>query len=182
MSDNAEGRTAPEPLNSVLRRNIETLQEQRREHERSAGLHDRLAQGVSRFAGSMGFVYAHVAILSLWIVNSVGLMPGVRAFDPGFTALAVAASTEAIFLSAFILIAQNRAAGLADRRSDLDLQISLLTEHEVTRALDLCTRLAVKLGIEADPKLRELTEVVAPERVLREIEHAEDEADRRKAR
>jgi uncharacterized membrane protein len=56
--------------------------------------------------------------------------------------LAMAASVEAIFLSTFILISQNRMQRLADRRAELDLQISLLTEHELTRAIQLLDEVA----------------------------------------
>src|SRR3712207_8814062 len=49
--------------------------------------------------------------------------------------LAMVASVEAIFLSTFVLISQNRMAALADKRADLDLQVSLLSEHEITRLI-----------------------------------------------
>ena len=51
--------------------------------------------------------------------------------------LAMIASVEAIFLSTFVLISQNRMAAAADKRADLDLQISLLAEHEVTSLVTL---------------------------------------------
>jgi uncharacterized membrane protein len=66
-------------------------------------------------------------------VANLGLVPGVPAWDSSFVALAMLASVEAIFLSTFVLISQNRMAAAADKRADLDLQISLLAEHEVTR-------------------------------------------------
>ena len=61
------------------------------------------------------------------------LIPGVPRWDPSFVVLAMMASVEAIFLSTFVLISQNRMAAAADKRADLDLQISLLAEHEVTK-------------------------------------------------
>lgn len=166
--------SGPAPVNSVLRRNIEALARDRVAHERSATFHSRLAAGVSRFAGNFAFVYAHLAILALWVANGLGLTPGLRPLDPGFGILAVAASTEALFLSVLILIAQNRAAVLADRRSDLDVQISLLTEHEATRTLDLCTAIARRLGVDTDLSDDELRKDVPPERVLDEIAEVED--------
>jgi uncharacterized membrane protein len=89
--------------------------------------------------------------------------------------LATAASVEAIFLSTFVLISQNRAAKAADRRADLDLQINLLTEHEVTRLITLTTAIAEQLGIREskDPALRELERDVAPEAVLDTLEATE---------
>ena len=65
--------------------------------------------------------------------------PGAASTPP----LAMVASVEAIFLSTFVLITQNRMAAAADRRADLDLQISLLTEHELTKLATLLTDMAI---------------------------------------
>jgi uncharacterized membrane protein len=69
----------------------------------------------------------------LWIVANLGWIPGVPKWDESFVVLAMWASVEAIFLSTFVLIGQNRMQAAADNRADLDLQISLLAEHEVTK-------------------------------------------------
>ena len=82
------------------------------------------------------------------------------------------ASVEAIFLSTFILISQNRMNAASERRADLDLHISLLAEHEITKILQLVSQLAEQVGIrESDiPELAELKRDVAPEKVLEKIE------------
>ena len=82
------------------------------------------------------------------------------------------ASVEAIFLSTFVLISQNRMQAAADKRADLDLQISLLAEHEVTKLVTLVSALADRMGVrtEVDQELDEITQDVAPEAVLDEIE------------
>ena len=84
----------------------------------------------------------------------------------------MAASVEAIFLSTFILITQNRMAALADKRADLDLQISLLAEHEVTRLVKLVSEIAQRMGIEAanDPDLEPLKHDVHADAVLDKLE------------
>jgi uncharacterized membrane protein len=71
-----------------------------------------------------------------------------------------------------VLISQNRMAELADQRADLDLQISLLAEHEISRMLSLVHRMAEKLGIDeaGDPEFHELAQDVHPEAVLDKIE------------
>jgi uncharacterized membrane protein len=86
--------------------------------------------------------------------------------------LAMVASVEAIFLSTFVLISQNRMAAAADKRADLDLQINLLAEHELTSLTELVTAMAHKMGIEAaaDPEIREARKDVAPEAVLDALE------------
>jgi uncharacterized membrane protein len=158
----------PEQLNSALARNIEALRERHRREEQNASLQEKVAAAVTAFAGSMTFVYVHLAILALWVGVNVGLVPGAPHFDPTFVILATAASVEAIFLSTFVLISQNRAARAADRRADLDLQINLLAEHEVTRLITLTAAIADKLGVSEskDPSLQELERDVAPEAVL----------------
>lgn len=167
---------AADGLASALTRNISALAERRHAEARTANFENRLARGITRFAGSMWFVYLHAALVVAWVLINCGLTP-LEAFDPTFVILATVASVEAIFISTFILIAQNRAAELADRRADLDLQISLLSEHEVTQLIRLVSRIADKLGIEEarNPELDELKRTVAPEAVLERIEEAEDE-------
>ncbi|MFL6596080.1 MAG: DUF1003 domain-containing protein, partial [Chthoniobacterales bacterium] len=134
----------------------------------------RIADAVTRFTGSMRFVYIHLVLFAVWIVAN---LPGVPLpkFDPTFVVLAMFASVEAIFLSTFVLISQNRMAEQADKRANLDLQVSLLAEHEVTRLITLVKAIAEKLDIEEsrNPELPELQQDVAPERVLDALEENE---------
>ena len=167
-------RPSPKPpgLGSVLARNIRTLQERREREEATATLEERIAGAISRFSGTMRFVYVHVAAYGFWILANLGLVPSVPKFDPSFVILAMVASVEAIFLSTFILITQNRMSAAAERRAELDLQISLLAEHEVTKLAALLSAVAERLGVETevDAEVEELKEDVAPEAVLDEIE------------
>lgn len=165
----------PPGLSPVLRRNIRALQLRRQQEERQASREERLAEAITRFTGSMRFVYLHLAFFGFWIVANLGWVPGVPAWDPSFVVLAMIASVEAIFLSTFVLISQNRMAAAADRRADLDLQISLLAEHEVTKLVTLVSTLAERMGVstEDDAELDEIAQDVAPEAVLDEIEATE---------
>jgi uncharacterized membrane protein len=171
----------PQPggLNSALSRNIEALRERSRREEQAAGRQEKLAAAVTAFTGSMTFVYVHLAILAAWVAVNTGLLPGAPPFDRTFVILATAASVEAIFLSTFVLISQNRAAKAADRRAALDLQINLLTEHEVTRLITLTAAIAEKLGVDEanDPAVQELERDVAPEAVLDTLEANEGGKD-----
>ncbi len=162
-------------LASILERNILTLIAQK---ERVAGrrsLQDKLADAITDFSGHMGFVYLHVVWFAGWIGWNLGAF-GARPFDPfPFGLLTMIVSLEAIFLSTFVLISQNRISDEADRRANLDLQIGLLTEHELTRALKMLDQLHRKLGVrqEAGSDLKELEAEVRPEDVLEEIEIVE---------
>lgn len=155
-------------LASAMERNIRALTARQRAEEAGAGRDTRIAETITRFTGSMVFVHIHLLLFGLWIVINLGILPGLPRFDPTFVILATWASVEAIFLSTFVLISQNRAAAAAERRANLDLQVSLLAEHEVTRLIRLTAAIASHLGIDAarDPELPELQRDVAPEAVL----------------
>ncbi len=161
-------------LAGVVERNIRSLVARRQRDERQQTGQQRVADTITRFAGSMKFVYVHLLVFGLWIITSCGWAPWAN-FDPTFVGLATFASVEAIFLSTFVLITQNRMTRKAEKRADLDLQISLLAEHEVTRLITLVKEIAEKLDVQAskNPELPELQEDVAPEKVLDVMEHSE---------
>lgn len=162
----------PENLAGSLKRNIESLQDRRRQEAAHATRQERLAEAITSFAGSMSFVYLHLTIYAAWIVLNLGLIPGVPKFDPSFVILATEASVEAIFLSTFVLISQNRTAAASDKRADLDLHINLLTEHELTKlsavVLAIAAHLDVSVGNSTD--IQEIKKDVAPEAVLDELD------------
>lgn len=176
----AQGPTIPPPppdsLNSSLRRNIDALR-RRREHElANASVQERVASTITRFSGSMRFVYVHALAYGFWIAANLGWVPGVEPWDQTFVILAMVASVEAIFLSTFILITQNRMALAADRRAELDVQISLLAEAEITKLVELVSRIAERMDLpEAEqPEVEEMKRRVAPEAVLDAIEESEE--------
>jgi uncharacterized membrane protein len=164
----------PPGLNTVLERNNGALQARRSKEEREATVEERVADAITRFAGSMRFVYLHLFIFGFWLVGNVGLLPVLRPWDPSFVILAMIASVEAIFLSTFVLISQNRMAAAADKRADLDLQISLLAEHELTRLVGIVATMAERQGIptNTDPEIQEAKRDIAPEAVLDELDAA----------
>ncbi|MFN2635245.1 MAG: DUF1003 domain-containing protein [Thermoanaerobaculia bacterium] len=159
-------------LADVIERNIRTVARQHLEARQNRGVSERIADAITTFSGRMPFVYLHVAWFALWILANTGQL-GVPAFDPfPYGLLTMIVSLEAIFLSTFVLISQNRLSEDADRRAHLDLQIGLLTEHELTRALQMLDAVQDKLGIEndADTELAQLEMETRPEDVLAEIQ------------
>ena len=112
---------------------------------------DRVSDAVTWLAGSAGFVAAHIIAFAFWIGINVGLVSGVEPFDPyPFNFLTLVVSLEAIFLAIFVLMSQNRAARLADRRAHLDLQVDLLAERELTVMLHMLRALCLKQGVVLD--------------------------------
>jgi uncharacterized membrane protein len=158
-------------IDPVLERNISALVNRKKREDSKRRTEERVADAISCFTGSMKFVYLHLVIFGAWIVINVKYTPFPK-FDPSFVVLAMVASVEAIFLSTFVLITQNRLAAQADKRADLDLQISLLAEHEITRLVTLVAAIGEKLHIDEarDPNLEPLKKDVVPERVLEQLE------------
>ncbi|WP_287160813.1 DUF1003 domain-containing protein [Mesorhizobium sp.] len=124
----------------------------------------------------MAFVYLHLSILIVWVVLNLGAIPAVPPWDPSFVILAMVASVEAIFLSTFVLINQNRMAELSERRAELDLQISLLNEHETTRLIEMMSALTERLKVPtpADDELPQLAQNVDPQAVMSQIERVSE--------
>jgi uncharacterized membrane protein len=167
----------PQPvgLSPVLDRNIKAICERRQREAQVASWEERAADAIARFTGSMTFIYVHLLIFGVWIVANLSWLPGVPAWDESFVVLAMVASVEAIFLSTFVLITQNRMAAAADKRADLDLQISLLSEHEITKLATLVSEMARQMGIQSgiDHDVEDIKKDVAPEAVLDKIERTD---------
>ena len=165
----------------VVEQNIDSLVKMRQAKEREKSLQERIADVLTRFSGSMLFVYVHAIWFGIWIALNVGWL-GRTPFDPfPFSLLTLIVSLEAIFLSTFVLISQNHAGAIAEKRAELDLQINLLSEHEITRLLVLMDAVADHLGVDLSkkPELEELKKDVPAEKVLGKIE-SRDNTERKK--
>jgi uncharacterized membrane protein len=160
-------------VSAVIDQNMEALLQRQKQEERDLSAEERISGTITRFAGSMLFVYLHLIVFGSWIAINIGLVPVLPAFDPTLVVLAMIASVEAIFISTFVLISQNRMAAQSEKRAELSLQISLLNEHETTRLISMISAIAEKLEVGVDVKPDEIAELkkdVSPEVVLEEIE------------
>ena len=169
QADHAEDNPA---LSKVIERNIRTIIALRLKAASERSVQDRIADAITSFSGHMVFAYVHIVWFGVWILLNTGRV-GVRPFDPfPYGLLTMVVSLEAIFLSTFVLISQNRLSKEAERRADLDLHIGLLTEHELTRVLQMLDAIQDKMGIanHADSELADLEMETKPEDVLAEIE------------
>ncbi|MBC5763472.1 DUF1003 domain-containing protein [Ramlibacter albus] len=163
----------PRDAEELTRQNIEAMRRLEELAKAKRGFADRMAEFVATFCGSITFVWIHAALFAAWIAwNAV---PGTFHFDPyPFTFLTLCVSLEAIFLSSFILIAQNYEMRVSERRNQLDLQINLLAEQENTKMLQLLERIAKHVGASPgdDPEIRALEQATRPETLARQIEDA----------
>jgi uncharacterized membrane protein len=131
---------------------------------------NRVSDAITRFAGSANFVMLHVVWFTVWIGWS--LRGG--HFDPfPFSLLNLMVSLEAVLLSAFVLISQNRMTKQADRRGHLDLQINMLAEQEMTLVLRRLRRICDKLGIDSKGEIEEERELIKrtdPHELMRDLQ------------
>lgn len=96
---------------------------------RMRGSQDRVADAITAFAGTMLFVYLHALWFTVWIVLNEGLLGDAAVFDPyPFGLLTMIVSLEAIFLSTFVMVSQNRQAARENVRADLDFETNLRSE------------------------------------------------------
>ncbi|MEH2302559.1 MAG: DUF1003 domain-containing protein [Nostoc sp.] len=169
-------------LSKVIQRNIRTLIRLRAKAANKRNLQDRIADIITSFSGHIVFVYVHLVWFGAWIILNTGKL-GVHPFDPfPYGLLTMVVSLEAIFLSTFVLISQNQLSQESEYRANLNLQIALLTEHEVTRVLQMLDAIQDKMGIEndEDSELADLEMETKPEDVLVEIERLQQLALKRK--
>ena len=158
----------------IARRNVRTVRELEALAVADPSFADKAASFVARFCGSIYFVLAHALLFGGWIVfNS---LPGLPHFDPfPFTLLTMFGSLEAIFLTSFILIAQNYTMRVGERRSQLELQVNLLAEQEATKTLQLLEEIARTVGASKghDPEVAALAKATRLDTLAREIDETQ---------
>lgn len=128
-------RKADELLRTRVSRNVNEEME-----EHSTAL-QRIADGIAWFSGSMPFLIINGGWFVIWIVINT-LPVGLPAFDPyPFGLLTMIVSLEAIFLSCFVLISQNRQAQKDKVRSDIEYDVNIKAELEVAHLHEKTDRL-----------------------------------------
>ena len=116
---------------------------------------DRFADGITTFAGSLNFVYLHSAWFGVWILLNIGLVGAALEFDRyPFGLLTMIVSLEAIFLSTFVMVSQNRQALRTEVRSQLDFEANLRSEV-------WAMHIGQKLGIDPDHVEAVVAKVIA---------------------
>lgn len=134
---------------------------------------ERLADAFTAGFGTMTFLAFNLLWFGLWIVINIGWIPSIPPFDPfPFGLLTTIVSLEAIFLAIIVLISQNRAARVDDLRQEIDVQIDMITEQEVTKVMHLLALLAKDRGIDLsqDQTLHDMLRPTDLEKIERALE------------
>ena len=177
----ADSKPSPPPktVEEVTAENVRTIGQLERAAQQEQSRWDRIAAVINRACGSMTFLGINAIGFAVWISLNTLILP--KPWDPfPFSFLTLVVSLEAIFLSIFILIAGNRQARVAERRSQLDLQINLLAEQENTKTMKLLHLIARKVGVEeeADEEYEVLEQVTRPEKLIAQIDSIDQETDK----
>ncbi|HVW87136.1 MAG TPA: DUF1003 domain-containing protein [Bryobacteraceae bacterium] len=146
----------------AIRENIELISRMEEKYLKNRKPAERVADVIAAFSGSMIFVILHLVVYSAWILINLRIFPVLPVFDPyPFMLLSMIVSLEAIFLSTFVLMKQNRMSKRADARAHLDLQINLRAEKEMTMVLQMLRLIGTRVGV-GDTRLdRELAQLSA---------------------
>jgi uncharacterized membrane protein len=158
----------------VAEENLEAIKSRDRAIERKRSPIQRLSDALINVAVSGPSIAVHAIWFGSWIAINTGAVPGIEPFDPfPFSFLNMTMSLEAIFLALFVLESQNRLAKQSEQRSNLDLQINLLAEREMTAALTLLKDVAAHLKIESSVSTDELNDMIKETDVQRLAEEVE---------
>jgi uncharacterized membrane protein len=120
-------------------------------------LTERVSEVITKFVGNTIFLEVQLILIFGWILVNLRVIPGIKAFDPfPFGVLALIVSSESVFLTVFVLISQSRMARQSDRRSHLGLQVSMLSEQELTTILQMLQKLCQHMGVNVDSSKQEV--------------------------
>ncbi len=164
-------------ISDPIERGIRSVARMEQMHEDESTAIERFATTIATFAGSKISLAFHFILLSSWLLINTNHFPSIKPFDPyPFSLLSSCVSCEGVLLTVFVLFKQNHMQRRSDHIEQLNLQIDLLTEKEVTKALQLLRALCIKLDVPeplADAELSEMSQVTSvgtlAERILEDL-------------
>ncbi len=138
----------------------------------------QIADDLTAICGSTPFLIIHVVIFAAWIIINLGYVRQISVFDPfPFGLLTMVVSLEAIFLSIFVLVSQNRSSYISTLRDEVHLGVNLIAEEEITKILEILTEIKKELGIKKpDPQLEKMLERIDTGYIERSIMKQMDNA------
>jgi len=170
----------PRTISELTQQNVSTVARIDDAIQAKRGIVDRVVDSISNFTGSLKFIWLHVVWFGFWVIWNLAVPAGSR-FDPyPFGLLTMIVSLEAILLSTIIMISQNRQARQSDLHNSLNLQISLLSEQENTKVLNMLDAICRKLQIPPDdPDVGILEQATSPDQLVHQIEEIIERQDHR---
>lgn len=161
-------------LPPTARKNVETIAQVERQLLDQRSRTDRLGEGVARFFGSLSFIAAHVLFIAGWVLLNTNMIPGVSPFDPyPFAFLSLVVGIEFILLTTFVLMNQKHQMRRSEQWANLHLQLSMLTEQEVTKSLQMLHLICRHMRLnepEQDQEVNELCQATSVTALVDEID------------
>jgi uncharacterized membrane protein len=137
-----------DPTRQGIGQNQKTVKSIKAKADEKRSVIDILADRTTALLGSNIFLFVNLLIFIAWIVINTGHIPAIKPFDKfPFSLLTTSVSLEAIILAILVLISQNRAAKVADLREEVQLQVNVITEEEITRMMWMLVLILQKNGI-----------------------------------
>jgi uncharacterized membrane protein len=157
------------PSTHAVSENVQRISDLEAAARRELTRSERISKAVTDFAGSLRFVVLHVVVFGGWALWNT-LLPGWLRFDPyPFGLMTMLVSLEGVFLATFVLITQNRMMMHTERRDHLGLQVSMLTEQELTITLRMLRQLCENAGIPAESEQQQRVEDLMQETNVYEV-------------
>jgi uncharacterized membrane protein len=157
----------------VLGHNIDRVLRLEQHALERRSLSDKLSDAVGHFAGTLPFVAVHTVVFVGWLALNSGAFHLIAPFDPyPFNLLSTVVSCEAVIMTSFVLMKQNRESRLADRRDHLDLQVNLISEQESSLVIQMLDQISRKLEIPPQPGQEEalqLSRTATLERLVEQL-------------
>ena len=136
-------------------------------------LFEKISDWMTHHFGTPTFFLINGVFFVLWLLINTGNIPFIEPFDPyPFILLTTTVSIEAIILTIFVLISQNREAKIDDLREEIDLQIDIITESEVTKLMKLMILLLQKNGVDVsdDKEIEQMLKPINENKIERTLE------------
>jgi uncharacterized membrane protein len=138
---------------------------------------DALAKFLTRSFGTLRFLILTLIFIILWIIVNIGLVPGINPFDLyPFAWLVTLVQLFSIVLSIIILISQNQAMRISEVRQQMDFEINVRAEQEITKILHMIVDIHTKLGIaKIDEELEQMKETIIISEIKEDVEQVIEE-------
>ena len=132
----------------------------------------RLADDLTSVFGSFLFLTLNILFFILWILANTGNLSGVTPFDKfPFPLMTTIVSLEAIVLTLIVLMSQNRQSFITTLREEIDMQVNIASEREITKMLQILVKIADKQGIKLQDKdLEEMLKNIEVSYIERKLE------------
>lgn len=157
-----DGKNVPDSVveDQVLSSHRQIIRSFRAKYNTNRKWYDKFADFMTEHFGNFTFLVFNFAWYVVWLIWNNGFIPGVPIFDTfPHNFLTMMVSLEAIFLSIFVLISQNRQSSIADLREEIDFNINVKAEKEITKILNMLDEIHDHLGLRSNEIDEELIEM-----------------------